>query len=153
LAGNSPLGNVFPMSASKPLDAADAAVASRISLGIFFAETNGMQNLGNARSNAYKGSFQTGVSEDANGRNKWLAIKNSIAAFDPALIVRDDKEETRVGHLDRRYNHWTAARDGLMNAHAVLFRQIPAIVKALPDRSDEGLRTRADRSDADPGCA
>jgi hypothetical protein len=122
---------------AKGLDAADAAVASRISLGIFFAETNGMQNLGNARSNAYKGSFQTGVSEDANGRNKWLAIKNSIAAFDPALIVRDDKEETRVGHLDRRYNHWTAARDGLMNAHAELFRQIPAIVKALPDPIDQ----------------
>jgi hypothetical protein len=121
---------------AKGLDAADAAVAGRISLGIFFAETNGMQNLGNARSNAYKG-FQTGVSEDANGRKKWLAIKNSIASFDPALIVRDDREEARVGNLDRRYNHWIAARDGLMNAHAELFRQIPAIVKALPDPIDQ----------------
>jgi hypothetical protein len=121
----------------KGLGPADGAVAGRISLGIFFAETNGMQNLGNARSNAYKGSFQTGVSEDANGRNKWLAIKNSTAAFDRALIVRDDKEEARLGHLDRRYNHWTAARDGLMNAHAELFRQIPAIVKALPDPIDQ----------------
>jgi hypothetical protein len=122
---------------AKGLDAADAAVAGRISLGIFFAETNGMQNLGNARSNAYKGSFQTGVSEDANGRKKWLAIKNSIASFDPALIVRDDREEARVGNLDRRYNHWIAARDGLMNAHAELFRQIPAIVMALPDPIDQ----------------
>ena len=33
----------------------------RISLGIFFAETNGNQNIGNARSNNYKGSLQTGV--------------------------------------------------------------------------------------------
>jgi hypothetical protein len=122
---------------AKGLDAANAAVAGRISLGIFFAETNGMQNLGNARSNAYKGSFQTGVSEDTNGRKKWLAIKNSIASFDPPLIVRDDKEDARVGHLDRRYNHWIAARDGLMNAHAELFRQIPAIVKALPDPIDQ----------------
>jgi hypothetical protein len=122
---------------AKGLDAADAAVAGRVSLGIFFAETNGMQNLGNARSNAYKGSFQTGMSEDANGRKKWLAIKNSIASFDPALIVRDDKEEARVGNLDRRYNHWIASRDGLMNAHAELFRQIPAIVKALPDPIDQ----------------
>ena len=122
---------------AKGLDAADAAIAGRISLGIFFAETNGMQNLGNARSNAYKGSFQTGVSEDANGRKKWLAIKNSIASFDPALIVRDDREEARVGNLDRRYNHWIAARDGLMNAHAEVFRQIPAIVMALPDPIDQ----------------
>jgi hypothetical protein len=122
---------------AKGLDAADAAVAGRISLGIFFAETNGMQNLGNARSNAYKGSFQTGVSEDANGRKKWQAIKNSIAPFDPGVIVRDDKEEARVGNLDRRYNHWIATRDGLMNAHAELFRQIPAIVKALPDPIDQ----------------
>jgi hypothetical protein len=66
-----------------------------------------------------------------------LAIKNSIASFDPALIVRDDREEARVGNLDRRYNHWIAARDGLMNAHAELFRQIPAIVKALPDPIDQ----------------
>ena len=78
-----------------------------------------------------------GVSEDANGRKKWLAIKNSIASFDPALIVRDNKEEARIGNLDRRYNHWIAARDGLMNAHAELFRQIPAIVSALPDPIDQ----------------
>jgi hypothetical protein len=122
---------------AKGLNATDAAVAGRISLGIFFAETNGMQNLGNARSNAYKGSFQTGVSEDANGRKKWFAIKDSIASFDPALMARDAREEARVGDLDRRYNHWLAVRDGLMNAHAELFRQIPAIVTALPDPIDQ----------------
>jgi hypothetical protein len=122
---------------AKGLNAADTAVAGRISLGIFFAETNGMQNLGNARSNAYKGSFQTGVSEDANGRRKWLAVKDAVAVFDPELIARDAKEEARVGGLDRRYNHWLAVRDGLMNAHAELFRQIPAIVKALPDPIDQ----------------
>ena len=43
----------------------------------------------------------------------------------------------RVGNLDRRYNHWLAVRDGLMNAHAELFRQIPAIAKALPDPIDQ----------------
>jgi len=41
---------------AKGLDAANAEVAGRISLGLFFAETNGKQNIGNARSNTYKGS-------------------------------------------------------------------------------------------------
>ena len=100
-----------------------ADAAGRISLGLFFAETNGNQNIGNARSNKYKGSLQTGVSEDQSGQKKWAAIKTSIAAFDPALIARDDKEEARVGNLDRRYNHWTAVRDALMNAHADFSRR------------------------------
>src|SRR5579883_3246119 len=51
---------------AKGLDAARADVAGRIGLGIFFAETNGRQNVGNARSNTYKGSLQTGVAEDQN---------------------------------------------------------------------------------------
>jgi hypothetical protein len=122
---------------AKGLDAANAAVAGRISLGLFFAETNGNQNIGNARSNKYKGSLQTGVSEDQNGKRKWAAMKKSIAAFDPALSARDDKEEARVGNLDHRFNHWTAVRDGLMNAHAELFLQIPAIAKALPNPIDQ----------------
>ena len=122
---------------AKGLDAASAEVAGRISLGMFFAETNGNQNMGNARSNKYKGSLQTGVSEDQNGQKKWAAIKKSIAAFDPALSARDDKEEARVGNLDQRYNHWTAVRNALMNAHAELFAQIPAIVKILPNPIDQ----------------
>ncbi|MEH2496886.1 hypothetical protein V1294_003365 [Bradyrhizobium sp. AZCC 1678] len=119
------------------LDAANAEAAGRISLGLFFAETNGNQNIGNARSNKYKGSLQTGVPEDQNGRKKWAAIKKSIAALDPALSLRDDKEEARVGNLDHRYNHWTAVRDGLMNAHADIFPQVPSIVKTLPDPIDQ----------------
>ncbi len=122
---------------AKGLDAASAEAAGRISLGLFFAETNGNQNIGNARSNKYKGSLQTGVPEDQNGRRKWAAIRKSIAAFDPALIARDDKEEARAGNLDHRYNHWTAVRDGLMNAHADIFPQVPAIVKTLPDPIDQ----------------
>ena len=122
---------------AKGLDAADAAAAGRISLGLFFAETNGNQNIGNARSNKYKGSFQTGTSEDQNGRKKWAAIKQSVAAFDSALSLRDDKEEARAGGLDHRYNHWTAVRDALMNAHADIFPQVPAIVKTLPDPIDQ----------------
>jgi len=121
----------------KGLDAANAEVAGRISLGLFFAETNGNQNMGNARSNKYKGSLQTGISEDQNGQKKWAAIKKSITAFDPALSARDDKEEARVGNLDHRFNHWTAVRDGLMSAHADLFPQISAIVKALPNPIDQ----------------
>ena len=36
---------------AKGLDAANAEAGGRISLGLFFAETNGKQNVGNARSN------------------------------------------------------------------------------------------------------
>ena len=119
------------------LDAANAEIAGRVALGIFFAETDGNQNIGNARSNKYKGSFQTGTAEDRNGRKKWATIRKAIVAFDPALIARDGVEEARVGKLDHRFNHWTAARDGLMNAHAGLFPQIPTIVQALPDAIDQ----------------
>jgi hypothetical protein len=129
------LGNVIGR--TKGLDAINAEVAGRISLGVFFAETNGKQNIGNARSNTYKGSLQTGAPEDLNGQKKWAAIKKSIAAFDPALIARDVDEEARVANLDHRLNHWTAVRDGLMNAHADIFPQIPAIVKAFPDPIDQ----------------
>lgn len=121
----------------KGLDAAHAEVAGRISLAVFFAETDGNQNIGNARSNSYKGSFQTGVSEDRNGQKKWAAIKKSIAAIDPKLDARDNREEARVGNSDQRYNHWTAVRNGLMNAHADLFPRIPAITKALPNPIDQ----------------
>jgi hypothetical protein len=122
---------------AKGLDTANAEAAGRISLGLFFAETNGNQNVGNGRSNKYKGSFQTGPSEDRNGRTRWAAIKSSVAAFDPALNLRDDKEEARAGNLDHRFNHWTAVRDGLMNAHADIFPQVAAIVKTLPDPIDQ----------------
>jgi len=122
---------------ARGLDTAVAEVAGRISLGLFFAETNGNQNIGNARSNRYKGSLQAGVSEDRNGQKKWAAIKKPITVHDPALSARDDKEEARVGNLDQRFNHWTAVRNALMNAHADVFSQIPAIVKALPNPIDQ----------------
>jgi hypothetical protein len=122
---------------AKGLDPANAEAAGRISLGLFFAETNGNQNIGNARSNKYKGSFQTGPPEDQNGRQKWAAIKKTIAAFDPALSLRDDSEEARVGNLDHRFNHWTAVRDALMNAHADIFPQVTVIVKTLPNPIDQ----------------
>src|SRR6201987_3677755 len=138
---NTPFADVVEIATAiaraKGLDAAHAQAAGRISLGIFFAETNGTQNMGNARSNKYKGSLQAGVSEDQNGRRKWAAIKNAIAAFDPALNARDDKEEARAGNLDHRYNHWTAVRDALMNAHADIFPQVAAIVKTLPNPIDQ----------------
>lgn len=122
---------------AKGLDAMNAEAAGRISLGLFFAETNGNQNAGNARSNKYKGSLQTGPSEDQNGRKKWAAMKKSMAALDPALNLRDDREEARVGTLDHRLNHWTAVRDALASAQADIFPQVPAIAKALPDPIDQ----------------
>jgi len=122
---------------ARGLDAASAEAAGRISLGMFFAETNGNQNIGNARSNRYKGSFQTGETEDRNGQSKWAAIKPKIRALDPALIARDDKEQARVGNSDQRFNHWTAVRNGLMNAHADVFLQIPGILKAFPGPIDQ----------------
>jgi hypothetical protein len=121
----------------KGLDLKTADAAGRIGLGLFFAETGGNQNIGNGRSTKYKGSLQTGVAEDRKGRRKWAALKPRIAALDPALAARDDHEEARVGKRDQRYNHWTAVRNGLMNAHAELFAQIPAIMKMLPDEIDQ----------------
>jgi len=122
---------------AKGLDAANAEIAGRIALGIFFAETNGVQNAGNARSNKYKGSFQTGPSEDHAGQAAWAAIKPRVASFDPALIHRDDSEEARAGNLDHRFNHWTSVRDGLMSTHADIFPQVAAIAKLLPDPIDQ----------------
>ncbi|WP_035672048.1 hypothetical protein [Bradyrhizobium liaoningense] len=122
---------------AKGLAPEHAETAGRISLGLFFAETNGKQNVRNARSNTYMGSFQTGPSEDRNGQRKWEAIKGEIAAIDPALSARDDKEEARARGTDHRFNHWTNVRNGLMNAHADLFREIPGIVKTLPDPIDQ----------------
>jgi hypothetical protein len=122
---------------AKGLASVHAEAAGRISLGLFFAETNGKQNVRNARSNTYMGSFQTGPSEDRNGRRKWEAIKTEIAAIDPGLSARDDKEEARARGTDHRFNHWTNVRDGLMNAHADLFREIPGIAKTLPDPIDQ----------------
>ena len=122
---------------AKGLDAATADAAGRFSLGLFFAETNGNQNIGNARSNKYKGSLQTGLTEDRNGSRAWAAVKPRVAALDPVLAARDDKEAARISTGDQRFNHWTAVRNGLMHAHADLFPQIPAIVKMLPDRIDQ----------------
>jgi hypothetical protein len=122
---------------AKGADPATADMAGRIALGIFFAETNARQNIGNARSNSYKGSLQTGTSEDRSGRRKWAAIKLKIAALDPKLAARDAAEETRAAKIDQRYNHWTAVRNGLMNAHADLFLEIPEIAKMLPDEIDQ----------------
>jgi hypothetical protein len=122
---------------AKGLDARTVDAAGRISLGIFFAETNGLQNIGNARSNTYKGSFQTGVAEDRKGRAAWAALRPRIAALDPAVAARDDKETARVGNGDQRFNHWTGVRNGLMNAHADLFAQLPAIMRMLPDEIDQ----------------
>ena len=122
---------------AKGLDAATVDAAGRIALGIFFAETNGNQNIGNARSDKYKGSWQTGVAENAKGRAAWAALLPKIAALDPEVAARDAKETARVGDGDQRFNHWTAVRNGLMNAQAALFAQIPAIVRMLPDPIDQ----------------
>ena len=56
---------------------------------------------------------------------------------DAALAARDAKETARVGDGDQRFNHWTAVRNGLMNAHAGLFAQLPEIMAVLPDPIDQ----------------
>jgi hypothetical protein len=122
---------------AKGLDAATVDAAGRISLGLFLAETNGNQNIGNARSNAYKGSFQTGIAEDRKGLKAWAAILPKVAALYPAVAIRDAKETVRVGEGDQRFNHWTAVRNGLMNAHAGLFAELPTIMGMLPDPIDQ----------------
>jgi hypothetical protein len=144
-AGAQPSGTAFKdvadlgraIARAKGLDAATVDAAGRIALGLFFAETNGNQNIGNARSDKYKGSLQTGVAEDRKGREAWKALLPKVAALDPAVAARDAKETARVGDGDQRFNHWTAVRNGLMNAHASLFAQLPAIMAVLPDAIDQ----------------
>jgi len=119
------------------LDERAADAAGRISLGIFFAETNGKQNIGNGRSKTYKGSLQTGPQENRRGAHKWTAIKARIAKVAPEIAARDAKEAARARGIDERYNHWVAVRNGLMNAHADLFAQLPKIMKILPDEIDQ----------------
>lgn len=122
---------------AKGLDPAASQAAGRIALGIFFAETNGKQNIGNTRSKKYKGSLQTGVRENRNGRRKWAAIKRKVAKFAPTIAARDAREAARAKSIDERYNHWIAVRNGLMNAHADLFAQLPEIMRILPDDMDQ----------------
>jgi hypothetical protein len=122
---------------AKGLDAATVDAAGRIALGIFLAETNGLQNLTNVRSDKYMGSWQTGVAEDKNGREAWAALLPRIAALDPSVAARDAKETARIGDGDQRFNHWTAVRNGLMNAQAGLLAQIPMITRLLPDPIDQ----------------
>jgi hypothetical protein len=122
---------------ARGLDAATVDAAGRIALGVFIAETNGLQNISNARSDKYKGSMQAGVAEDAGGRRAWAALLPKVAALDPAVAARDAAETARVGNSDQRFNHWTAVRNGLAHGHAELFAQIPAIVKLLPDEIDQ----------------
>ena len=122
---------------AKGMDAATVDAAGRIALGIYFAETNGNQNIGNGRSNTYMGSFQTGVEEDRKGRLGWAAILPKVAALAPTVAARDAKETARVGDADQRFNHWTAVRNGLMNAHAGLFAELPSIMAMLPDPIDQ----------------
>jgi hypothetical protein len=140
-ASRTPFKDVADLGAAiaraKGLDAATVDAAARIGLGLFFAETNGNQNIGNARSDKYKGSFQTGTAEDRKGREAWAALLPKVAALDPAVAARDARETARVGNGDQRFNHWTAVRNGLMNAHAGLFAELPAIMRMLPDPIDQ----------------
>ena len=137
---------------AKGLDAANAEAAGRISLGLFFAETNGNQNMGNARSNKYKGSLQTGVSEDQNGQKKWAAIKKSITAFDPALS-RSRRQRRGAGRqfrssiqsLDRRARRPRERPRGRFPAYTGDRESI-----AKSDRSNEALRADPDHSQSDP---
>jgi hypothetical protein len=140
-ASNTPLKDVADLARAiaraKGFDAATTDAAARIALGLFFAETNGNQNIGNARSDKYKGSLQTGVEQDRKGREAWAALRPKVAALDPAVAARDARETARVGDGDQRFNHWTAVRNGLMNAHAGLFAELPAIMRMLPDPIDQ----------------
>ena len=82
------------------------------------------------RARAPQGSLQ-GPSEDQTAEE--VAAVKVDRAFDPALILRDDREEARAANLDHRFNHWTAVIIP-MSAHADIFLQA-AIVKTLQIRS------------------
>ena len=120
-------------------------------MGIFFAETGGLQNMGNARSNVYKGSFQTGPSEDRNGQKKWAAIKPAIAAFDPAPdrarrqgAGARGQARPAVQPLDQRAKRADERARGDFPANPADRESA-----AQSDRSDEGFRADPDRPHPD----
>ena len=67
---------------AKGLDAAHADVAARISMGIFFAETGGLQNMGNARSKSTRAASRPAHRRTAtarrNGRRSSRRSRRSI---------------------------------------------------------------------------
>ncbi len=65
---------------AKGADAATADAAGRISLGLFFAETNGRQNIGNARAQHLQGQLADGPGRGPQGPRKWAAIKDEDRA-------------------------------------------------------------------------
>ena len=77
----------------KGLDTVHAEVAGRISLAVFFAETDGNQNIGNARSNSYKGSFQTGVSEDKMVRRDGRQSRSPSQSSIPNLTLATTRKQ------------------------------------------------------------
>ena len=149
---DTPLKDVVALSRAiaraKGLDEANADAAGLIGLGIFFAETNGHQNIGNARSNKYKGSLQTGISEDRNGRKKWAAIKDGDCGVRPrAHRARRQggsphrKFGSPAQSLDRRARRPYGRARGSFPANT---GNCEDFVKS--DRPDEVLRTYPDRS-------
>ena len=78
---------------AKGLDAATVDAAGRISLGLFFAETNGNQNIGNARSNHIQGQPADGRRGRSTrgawrGRRSGRGSRRSILRWRPATIRR-----------------------------------------------------------------
>jgi len=87
-----------------------------------------------------QGKFPNGTIRRSKWSKEMAAIKPTIAAFDPALSLRDDKEEARAGNLDHRFNHWTAVRDALMGNTQIFFRnKSDRQNTAKPHRSNEVL--------------
>ena len=136
---------------AKGLDAATADAAGRISLGLFFAETNGNQNIGNARSNKYKGSLQTGVTEDQKGRS---GVGGAQA---------EDRGARSCGGRPRRQGDGARRQGrpavqsldrGAQRADERPCRPVPADSgnhedAARRDRSDEAVRAHPDHPHAD----
>jgi hypothetical protein len=102
-----------------------------IELYVFFQETGGRQNLDNVRSDTYKGSWQLGRSEFENGERRAKPVMAAIQSTHPEVYVRDQQEAARAASLpDKRYNHWLNVRNGIMNAHIDIGKQI---VASVPD--------------------
>ena len=102
-----------------------------IELYVFFQETGGRQNLDNARSDTYKGSWQLGKSEFENGERRAKPVMAAIQKTNPEIYARDQQEAARAASIpDKRYNHWLNIRNGIMNAHIDIGKQI---VASVPD--------------------
>ena len=143
----------YAIARARGLDATTAEAAGRISLGLFFAETNGKQNAGNARSNTYKGSLQN----RSIGRPKWSKEMGRDQRVDKSHRPCTERSRRNGRGKDRQFRSSAEPLDRRERRHCGRARRAFSATgddrqnSAGSDRSNEIFRTHSDYPEPDPG--